>query len=701
MAKLFENDKQGEHHKAARWLLIAFIIQGILTYIAAILSFPLSYLVNNGFEWERLQDPVMQEYFRMILLTGGFYVFFQYYHWAMAFVAGYTTSIIPAIPIFSIFAVESWLRGIVPHKSFWGAKADGRIALEPDIVKMGLFNGFIIVLGKWKKKFLKFKETLSALCFAPPGAGKTTAIVVPTIFECDGVSMIINDPKPELCFNTSGYRSKIGPVFILNWAKQDNPQDGVYYPNWNPLTPGIIPAPGPNRDLYIDSMVNVFVEDPKGSSADPHWSKTGRNALSGFIHFICSKCENANASEYFHQRLKDGTFSVADAQQLEHLYAEMKDSYAEAALTLLRDGKLNSDNYVPCGTWADMPKRWQGREACFPMLLDWISEAQINISEDIRKRKEGGDQMAGLADPMKDMLDNTVMEARRFGYSHRSILEMTQLANTPDKERGSIMSTALSGISVFKNQAVRQRTSNSDFSFKDLRGMVDPADGVVKPVTVYLSVNAADAKAMSVISGVFVELMSNYLISNPPGTKQIDGSKAGPFPVLFVLDEFPQMPKLQAVLEGPAVGRGQKVSYLLIAQDLAQITEGYGPNAVETLMSTTAAKILLTQNNDTTAKRFSELFGKKSEVNIGFKNNTVLNSFKVEDTYEVGERQVISVTQILGLKPTEVIISMQGFAKFPILAEAPRYFTIPDLLAKSKLPGSVPVPEWIRAKRNS
>ena len=42
----------------------------------------------------------------------------------------------------------------------------------------------------------------------------------------------------------------------------------------------------------------------------------------------------------------------------------------------------------------------------------------------------------------------------------------------------------------------------------------------------------------------------------------------GPYPALFVLDEFPTMPKLKAIIEGPAVGRGQKVSYLLIGQVL-------------------------------------------------------------------------------------------------------------------------------------
>ena len=534
------------------------------------------------------------------------------------------------------------------------------------------------------------------LAFAPPGTGKTVGIVVPTIFECDTVSMIVNDPKPELCYITSGYRATVGPVFIMNWGKEDDPAHGVYYPSWNPLSPGVIPPQGPDRDMYIDSMTNVLVQDPAGSSADPHWSKTGRNALSGFMHYICSKCERAMASDYFYYRLEHGLFNASDAASLEQYYLGMNDNYAMGALTLLRDGKITKDNYVPVGTWSDIPREWVGHEASIPMLLDWMSEAQVNIAEDIRQRKEQGDQMAALADPMKEMLESAVMESRRYGYAHRAVLEMTQLANTPDKERGSILSTALTGIGIFKNQAVRQRTSRSDFTFKDLRGMLDPRDGKIKPVTIYLSVNQTDARALNVITGVFVELMSNYLISTPPGKELPGGQKAGPCPVLFVLDEFPQMPKLNAVIDGPAVGRGQKVSYLLIAQDFGQIEAEYGAEHVDTLMSTTAAKILLAQNNKKTADKFAELMGDMDFAKDEYIEGTNTNAFVRKTKTSVGSKKLWSWHKIMMLPPDKQIVIMQGYNRFPIYADSPRYYKDPDLLAKSKIPPAPAVPDWIR-----
>jgi hypothetical protein len=76
--------------------------------------------------------------------------------------------------------------------------------------------------------------------------------------------------------------------------------------------------------------------------------------------------------------------------------------------------------------------------------------------------------MAAMADPTHDMLEEAIKEARNFGYAQRAITELSQLSNTPDKERGSILSTAFAGINVFKNQAVKARTSFSDLQFKDL-----------------------------------------------------------------------------------------------------------------------------------------------------------------------------------------------------------------------------------------
>ena len=611
--------------------------------------------------------------------------------------------LIPFIPV--IVAIAIFVGAVIlnPNDFMLTTFGGGRMANYSDVKKMKLFSGFMIVLGRFKGKLLKMPETLSALVVAPPGTGKTAAVVIPTILESDGISVIVNDPKPELCYKTSGFRATQGPVFIINWGEEDVPEKGIFYPSWNPLSPTCLPPPGPPRDMYIDSMVAVIVEEPKGG-ADPHWSKTGRNAMSGFLHFIASKCERARANDYFVNRLMEGSFDDEDAKVLATYYSDMPDMSARTALQALQDGSLSYENYAPIGTWEGLPQYWHGCEPCIAMILDWLNDAQMKISADLKRRADEGDQMASFADPMRDVLDYAVEECNRYHYSQRAMLEMNQLASTPDKERGSILSTALTGIGVFKNSAVRSRTRFSDFTFRDLRGMKDPVTGEMKPVTVYLSVNQVDARALSVITGIFIELMSSFLIANPPNFKGTDGLTTGPFPVLFALDEFPQMPKLAAVKDGPAVGRGQKVSYLLIGQDLGQISGQYGKDDLETIITTTAAKVILAQNNEQTAQRFEKMIGNKTiqTQNISKQESFGFNpKLSASVSTSLQSSSVVGASEMMSLDAMKQYVIFQGFLNRPILADAPRYYLDKAMNKKCSLPSAPYVPYWIVAQREN
>lgn len=605
---------------------------------------------------------------------------------------------IPLLPVLAYYLlVDDTLKGeFNPHGKDKFDKKSSREANEADVKAMGLFNGFMMVLGYFKKKPLMLPKTLSVLCLAPPGTGKTQGIVLPTIFECKNVSMIINDPKPELDGMSSGYRSeKVGPVFIMDWGGQDEPEKGIYYPSWNPLSPGHIPFSIEQRELYVDYICDVLVPDATGSSADPHWTQSGRAGLAGFIQFIVSKIERAKADDYFYGRLQSGTFDAEDAAVLSDYYFSMvNDPNAFAAMGLIKNGELNAMNYVHIGTWANIPQMWLGKEASFSMMLDWITEAQIAVANDLAERQKQGDQTVMMADPMKDWLESAVAECRTFAYSNRAVAELTKLANTPATERGSILSTILTGLAIFRNAAVRNRTSHSDFHFADMRGMIDPRDGKMKPVTVYLSINMVDAKALNPITAMFIETMSNFLLANPPEHVGRSGEKMGPYPVLFLLDEMPKMQKMQAVIQGPDVGRGQQISYLFIGQDLHQIAEKYGADASKTIISTTAAKVVLRQNDPETARRFSEMMGTK--ITMKKEKGPDGKETEVPKTEPLfSEYDIMKLKDPKGEKPGEELVIYEGWYHRPIKAELRMAFADPRLAPLIKMGRSSPLPEFL------
>ena len=673
--KIFESSAYKEHEQAPMARKFWELRWDVGIWLICALLFGLSFAVEHvwRYGWGPASAHWVSLYLKNLVSTLGLSAVAEIPYWITRTLQHPDfASITPLLPVLGYYflADATFKSEFNPHSKDRYDEKSARKATAEDIKKMGqdhnnkegLFHGFMMVLGYFKYKGkqtpLMFDESLSALCVAPPGTGKTQGVVIPTILDCDNVSMIINDPKPELKQKTSGYRSTIGPVFIMNWAGQDDPGRGIYYPSWNPLSPDHIPYNPEQRDLYVDSICKVLVQD---TVQDPHWGNTGRAGLAGLIHFIVSKVERAKADDYFYSRMNNGTFNNDDATVLGDYYLSMmNDPNAYAAYSLLQKGELNTTNYVHVGTWANIPDAWRGREASFSMILDWLTSSQVAIAEEMEERRKQGDQMVMMADPMKDLLLNAVDEARRYAYTHRAVSELTQLANTPDKERGSILSTMMEGLAIFRNAAVRNRTSHSDFHFADLRGIKDPRDGKIKPVSVYLSVNMVDAQAVNPITAIFIELMSSYLLAH--NTDQVvDGVKTGPYPVLFVLDEMPKMQKLDAVIQGPDLGRGQKVSYLIIGQDIHQIREKYGEDAAATIISTTAAKIVMRQNDPETAQRFANMMGTKITKKVEVKDGKEIETPKEEPLY--------TEFDIMKLAARKQLVIYQGWYHRPIEAD--------------------------------
>lgn len=691
---IFKSSAYKEHERVPMAREFWMLRWAIGIWIACALAFGFSFVAEHiwRYGWSPATAHWTKIYLTNMLMTGGLSVVAEIPAWIMRSVMRTDMMCMaPLIPIVAYYFMSDGelTKEFNPNAKDKFEEKTSRKANKEDIEKMGLLNGFMMVLGYFKKKPLMFNECLSTLCVAPPGTGKTQGVVLPTIFDTTDVSMIINDPKPELKQKSSAYRASIGPTFIMNWAGQDDPARGIYYPSWNPLSPEHVPFNTEQRDLYIDSMCKVLIPDNTSSSADPHWTISGRAALSGMVQFIVSKVERAKADDYFYARIQSGEFNAEDAAVLSDYYLSMmNDPNAYAASALLARGELNAANYVHVGTWENIPDAWVGCEASLSMILDWLNASQIAIAQNLEERRRQGDQMVMMADPMKDLLQGAVEEARRYAYAHRSILELTQLANTPDKERGSILSTAMAGLSIFRNAAVKNRTSHSDFHFADLRGMIDPRDGKMKPVTVYLSINMVDAQALNPITGIFIELMSNFLLANIPNQVGANGEKMGPYPVLFVLDEMPKMQKLEAVIQGPDLGRGQSISYLIIGQDLHQIAEKYGNDAAATIISTTAAKIVLRQNDPDTATRFSNMMGEKMEK----KKEKGSDGKEVEVTKK---ELLFTPMDIMRLDKKKQLVIYQGWYHRPIEADHQQAWQDSRLSGYMAMGEAPPLPEFL------
>ena len=80
-------------------------------------------------------------------------------------------------------------------------------------------------------------------------------------------------------------------------------------------------------------------------------------------------------------------------------------------------------------------------------------------------------------------------------------------------------------------------------------------------------------------------------------------------PILFLLDEFPRLGKISAMLDGLATLRSKKISICLIIQSLAQLDTIYGQNERKVILDTCAYKAILGVTDADTQEYFSRLCG--------------------------------------------------------------------------------------------
>ncbi|MFM7631137.1 MAG: type IV secretory system conjugative DNA transfer family protein, partial [Alphaproteobacteria bacterium] len=191
----------GETQKARTWIFKAFVWFVSIVYVGTAVSASFFYLVKNGVSkpnltglgtyWEAALSPMMFYEFHLNWIAN---VGAVPNDWRMF---GLPVEILITLLPASLLLFYMLVRN--PYSFIDDTFGSSRYARDGDIKEMGLLDkGWIIVIGEWKGRLLKLPETLSVLCVAPPGTGKTVSVVVPTILTCDNVSMIVNDVKPEL-----------------------------------------------------------------------------------------------------------------------------------------------------------------------------------------------------------------------------------------------------------------------------------------------------------------------------------------------------------------------------------------------------------------------------------------------------------------------------------------------------------------------
>jgi type IV secretion system protein VirD4 len=176
-------------------------------------------------------------------------------------------------------------------------------------------------------------------------------------------------------------------------------------------------------------------------------------------------------------------------------------------------------------------------------------------------------------------------------------------ALTPDKEAGSIASTARSSLSLWTDERVAAATRTSSEAL-DLDRLLREAG------TLYLVAPAEEAeRCRPLFSALLLSLLRRATLK-----ARAQGGVLAPR-LLLALDEAANFARIPRLAGYASSGPGQGIQLLLCYHDLAQVESGYGEAAARTIWNNCRARVLLPGQGDIkTLELFSRAIGDETRT---------------------------------------------------------------------------------------
>lgn len=237
-----------------------------------------------------------------------------------------------------------------------------------------------------------------------------------------------------------------------------------------------------------------------------------------------------------------------------------------------------------------------------------------------------------------------------------------EVLNKSENEASGVLSTAMSFLGLYRDPTVAHVTSRSDWRIADL---VDAEH----PVSLYLVVPPSDISRTKPLIRLILNQIGRRLTESLPlqhvGTKRHD--------VLFMLDEFPALGRLDFFEAALAFMAGYGLRAFLIGQSLNQVEKAYGPN--NSILDNCHVRIAFSSNDERTAKRISDALGTATELRAqrnyaGHRLSPWLGHLMV--SRQETARPLLTPGEIMQLPAHDEIVMVSGHP--PIRATKLRYF---------------------------
>jgi type IV secretion system protein VirD4 len=285
-----------------------------------------------------------------------------------------------------------------------------------------------------------------------------------------------------------------------------------------------------------------------------------------------------------------------------------------------------------------------------------------------------------LADPQRpvtDLLEEMLRRPIKSGAPHPVVAAgARQLLDMADAERSGVVSTALGYLALYRDPVLARATEVSDFAIEDI------VSGA-RPISLYLVIPPEEISRLKAL----LRLVLNQILKRL--TEIASQQQGAGRRVLLMLDEFPQLGKLDFFEHALAYIRGYRIKACLVAQSLNQIAQAYGEHS--SILDNAHVRVAFACNDERTAKRISDMLGvtteTRAQMNYAGSRMAPWLGHTMVSRQEV-PRPLLTPGEVMQLPPDEALILTGGAP--PIRARKIRYFAEPAFKARLRKPHASP-----------
>jgi type IV secretion system protein VirD4 len=267
-------------------------------------------------------------------------------------------------------------------------------------------------------------------------------------------------------------------------------------------------------------------------------------------------------------------------------------------------------------------------------------------------------------------LDTLGAKIHPIGY-----MNLAAFLQKAEKERSGVVSTLNSGLELWGNPLIDTTTSRSDFNIQTFKKI---------PTTVYAGLTPDNIQRLKTLFAMFYQQATEFLSRKMP-------EKDEPYGVLFLMDEFPTLGKLEQFLAGIAYFRGYHVRLFLIIQDTQQLKGAYEDAGMNSFLSNATFRVTFAANNVETAKLISELVGNQTVESTSHNKPKFLDLNPASKSINISQvqRALLLPQEVISLDKDKQIILVE--ASSPIMTNKIKYYL--DKTLTKRLLKKIPLPK--------